>query len=196
MPDVFDPAAAADHDMLRCHAQVEGCSEPAVVDHGRHPELPFADDFPDIGERIVEARVDAYHREVGAGGLVHLFEVRHLPQARDAPRRPELEVDRLLAVQRAEVDRFALDRADNEPGCRRADHGAARGLGALLTGWRLRRRGRDPKHRKAAGAERRDRSRVHIHLGSSGVTSGAPSGTIITAIARAGAVALAFSLMR
>src|SRR5687768_10056787 len=148
--------------------------------------------MPHVLERIVHADVDRNDGEVGAGGLVRLLEMRHLLTARNAPRRPELQIHGFLAVQLAEIERLAVDRHELEARRRRSQEPAAGGnrlaLRARVGRLTARACGQD------TATERHHRENHASHGGPHfAVTSGAPSGTIMTAMAVAPSVELALS---
>src|SRR5437868_11280368 len=103
MADEGNPAVLADDDMLRGDSEIEGPGQAPVIDRERHREAVLAPILFDQLKIVVEACVDPYHFKIVAGSLGDMLEMRHLQAARDAPRRPEFEVDGFLSVEIAKA---------------------------------------------------------------------------------------------
>jgi len=123
----------------------------AIVEHYRHLDAQGTSILLDLLQRIIESDVDRDDRQIRFRGLVGVLEVRHLQTTGHTPSGPELEVDGLLAVERAQIDGIAIDGLDHGPrrGC--SHESLARELGALLAGGVRR-----PRERGSHGHQRTD----------------------------------------
>jgi hypothetical protein len=132
--DVAHHARAVDQDVQRCHRDLEALGERAVrVDRERHGQRLLRPERAHGLDRIVDPEVDRIHRDAIAVLPVGGFEVRHLLAARLAPRRPELEVDRLAPGQLGERDAAAVEQRQRRRRCAVPDQRGAGRHGALLT---------------------------------------------------------------
>uniref|UniRef100_A0A193SBV7 Uncharacterized protein n=1 Tax=biofilter metagenome TaxID=1070537 RepID=A0A193SBV7_9ZZZZ len=132
VPHMGDTPVPADQHMLRGDPQVERGGQAAIVNDDGHGQAQFLAVGADRVEVIAEAGVHGDDLDVVAQCLLNLFETGHLLPARDAPGCPELEVDRLLAIELRQVDVFAIDGGEACIRARLADQRGTRSLCAAL----------------------------------------------------------------
>lgn len=132
MADMDDAAVGVDDDVLRRDAQVELPAQCAVINDDRHRQAILRAEGAHGGLGFAVAGVDRHHRDALALLLMDLLEARRLLSARYAPRGPELQIHRPLAVQRGQVDALAVDAGQRRGGAGLADQLLADALDALL----------------------------------------------------------------
>ncbi len=129
-----NPAVAADNDVLRRDAEMEGVGQPAIVDDDLHRQPERLAITPDRVCRLVESGVHRDHLDLVAQRALDVLEVWHLQAARHAPSGPELQVDRFASIELGQVDLPAIQGGERDGRRELADQRRARGLGQLLGG--------------------------------------------------------------
>ncbi len=161
VPHVQDAAVTADDDVLGGDAQVQGVGQFSVVDDHRHGQPHGLAIAADGVPGLVEVRVDRDDLNFAAQGALHVLEVRHLQAAGHAPGGPELQIDRLVAIEFSEVDLLAVQGRQGDGRGVLADEGHRSGLDQLLAGrvpgLDLRRLGVGRDRRRLGAGEGEDR---------------------------------------
>lgn len=145
---MHDSPVTTDDDMHGRHAQIEHLGQCAVINDYRHIQPVLLAVAADGRRIIAEPGIHCDHLDLLAVFPVNLAQTRHLLPARNAPGRPEFQVNRLVAVALLQVDCLAVDGVEDYLRRSLADQRCSRAPGSpfairvLLGGdaFRLRRR--------------------------------------------------------